>query len=134
VRREEPDDVGPLTAPGGGQGFTVRDPQLPQPVHIFQRAGRVVAAYGDAAARDALRPSRKLSESSSFRDAAASLGEGFSVSTYLAVKPLFRLIENEAGDFRVAQARPYVEPLGALVAGARRDGDRLESRLRVTIP
>ena len=48
--------VGPLSAPGGGEGFTLTSTDVPQPVHAFQKDGRVVFAYGDKAAADAVDP------------------------------------------------------------------------------
>jgi Protein of unknown function (DUF3352) len=134
LRREGEAGLGRLSAPGGGEGFSLRrDDDLPQPFHVFQRAGHVVIAYGDAAARDALDPSAKLGDMAEFRDAARTLGEGFDVSTYVAIAPIFALIENE-GDADVERAKPYLEPLEAIVAGAKQDGDRIESRLRITVP
>ena len=51
--------VGRLTAPGGGDGFTLRSADIPQPVHVFQKGDRVVFAYGDVAAKDAVDPARR---------------------------------------------------------------------------
>jgi Protein of unknown function (DUF3352) len=132
LRREGEADVGRLSAPGGGEGFTVRDSDVPEPLHVFQRSGRVVIAYGDDGARRALDPSETLADSPGYRNAAGALGEGFEVSTYLAVAPIVALIENE-GDADVERAQPYLEPLEAIVAGAKRDGDRIESRVRITV-
>jgi hypothetical protein len=128
--------VGPLSAPGGGTGFTVRDDEVPQPIHVFQRQGKVVVAYGDAAARDALKPRSTLGDDPDFGAAAKALGGGFSVSTFVAVKPILALAENlgASNDADYQQAKPYLEPFGALVGGAKKQGDKLDSRLRVTVP
>ena len=50
------DRIGPLSAPGGGKGFTLVSADIPKPIHVFRRDGRVVFAYGDAAAKDAVEP------------------------------------------------------------------------------
>ncbi len=57
---EEPgDSVGPLGVPGGGEGFTLRGSDLPQPVHLFQRDGRVVLALGDSPPATRSGPARR---------------------------------------------------------------------------
>jgi len=128
--------VGPLSVPGGGTGFTLRDDELPQPVHVFQRGDRVVLAYGNAAAREALKPSSTLGETPDFQSASKSLGSDFAVSTFIAVNPIVALADNLGAashpDFQ--RAKPYTEPFGALVGGSKRSGDRLDSRLRITLP
>ena len=67
--------VGPLSAPGGGKGYTLADPTVPKPVHLFQRDGRVVLAYGDAAAKDAVDPGEKLGDNADFASTRDSLGD-----------------------------------------------------------
>jgi hypothetical protein len=128
--------AGPLALPGGGTGFTVRNDELPQPIHVFQRGDRVVVAYGGAAAREAARPSSTLGDAPGFASAAKALGSDFAVSTFVAVGPILKLAENlgAGSDPDFLRARPYIEPFGALVGGSRKDGDRLESRLRITLP
>jgi hypothetical protein len=91
-----------------------------------------VIAYGDAAAREALDPAAKLGDTAGFRAAAAALGEGFDVSTYVAIAPILSLIEKES-DEDVERVKRYLGPLEAIVAGAKQDGDRIESRLRITV-
>ena len=54
--------IGPLSAPGGGEGFTVSSGAIPKPIHVFQRDGRVVFAYGDTAASDAVDAGSKLGD------------------------------------------------------------------------
>jgi uncharacterized protein DUF3352 len=128
--------VGPLSLPGGGTGFTLRDNEVPQPVHVFQRQGKVVVAYGNAAARDALKPRSTLGDDPDFGSASKALGGGFSVSTFVAVKPILALAESlgASSDADYQRAKSYLEPFGALVGGTRKRGDKVDSRLRVTVP
>lgn len=128
-------EVGPLTVEGGGQGFTVRSTDVPQPIHLFQRDGKVVAAYGDAAARDALDPAETLADTPAFQDAEEALGGDYAISFYLAIEPILSLVDSAgaASDEDWQKAKPYLEPLGALVAGARKDGDKLRSALGLTV-
>ncbi|MGH2741870.1 MAG: DUF3352 domain-containing protein [Thermoleophilaceae bacterium] len=129
------DRVGALTLGGGGEGITLNSPDIPQPIHLFQRDGRVVMAYGDAAARDALDPGETLAESSAFRDAEEALGGDYAVSLFVAIEPILALADSAgaASDPDWQKARPYLEPLGALVAGARKDGDKLRSAFGLTV-
>jgi hypothetical protein len=127
--------VTPLQLSGGGEGLTARGGDLGKPVHLFQRDGRVVAAYGDAAARDALDPSEKLADSPAFAQAEEALGGDYPISFYLAIEPLLALAEAEgaSADEDWEKVTPYLEPLGALASGARREGDNLRSVFGLTV-
>jgi hypothetical protein len=136
-RTAEPElRVTPLQLSGGGEGLTVRGGDLGKPVHLFQRDGRVVAAYGDAAAQDALDPADTLADTPTFAQAEEALGGDYPISFYLAVEPLVALLEAEGGASAVEdweQLKPYLEPLGALASGARREGDNLRSVFGLTV-
>jgi hypothetical protein len=129
------ESVGPLEVPRGGEGVTLHSDDAPQPLHLFQRDGRVVGAFGDAAAEAALDPARKLGDSPGFTGARDALGGDYALSFYLAFEPIWSLVDStDAGsdeDWR--EARPYLEPLGALVGGARRDGDKLRAAFGLTV-
>ncbi|HEV2875443.1 MAG TPA: DUF3352 domain-containing protein [Thermoleophilaceae bacterium] len=125
----------PLQLDGGGEGVTARSPDLPQPVHLFQRDGKVVAAYGDAAARDAVDPAETLAGSPAYTQAEEALGGDYAISFFLAIEPILALAESEgaSSDEDFQKAKPYLEPLGALVGGARKDGDKLRSAFGLTV-
>jgi hypothetical protein len=125
----------PLQLGGGGEGVTVRSPDLPQPVHLFQRDGKVVAAYGDAAARDAIDPAQTLADSPAYTQAEDALGDGYAISFFMAIEPILALAESEGAgsDADFQEAKPYLEPLGALVGGARKDGDQLSTAFGLTV-
>jgi len=126
--------IGRLPAPGGGDGFTARGAAIPKPIHVFQRDGRVVFAYGDAAAADAVGASDRLGDSPDYRAAAESLGD-YDVSFYLSMQPIFDLVESTdaAGDADWQHAKPYLEPLSALVGGTSGDGDSLRSAVKLIV-
>ncbi len=123
-----------LGLPGGGQGFSVRDADLAQPVHVVLRGDRLVVAYGDSAAEDAFDPAERLGDAPEFSAAAESL-DGYEVSFYLAMGPVFDLIDSTpaAAEPGWQQAKPYLEPLSALVGGTSGDGDELRSAFRLII-
>jgi hypothetical protein len=129
------EQVGPLAFPGGGEGFTLRSPDVPQPIHLFQQDGKVVLAYGDDAAADAISPGQSLADTAEFSQAEDALGGDYNVSFYLAVAPVLALAESAgaAGDEGWVKAKPYLEPLGALVGGAQADGDKLRSSFGITV-
>jgi hypothetical protein len=126
--------VVPLSAPGGGKGFTIRDPDIPQPIHVFQRGERVVVAYGDAAAKDAIDPAQKLGDSPEFTEATKSLGD-YTVSVYAVVAPILQLVDSteNGSDPDWQKAKPYLEPLKALVGGTSGDQDQLRSAFKLLI-
>jgi hypothetical protein len=126
--------VGPLAVPGGGDGFTLRGQGVPKPIHVFQRGGRVVFAYGDAAATDATDAGQKLGDDADFTATRESLGD-YAVSFYLQMQPIFDLVDStEAGnDADWQRAKPYLEPLSALVGGTSGDGDDLRSAFKVVV-
>lgn len=126
--------IGPLAAPGGGKGFTARGAEIPKPVHVFQRDGRVVFAYGDAAATDAIDPDQKLGDSADYAAARDSLGD-YDVSFYLLTGPILDLVESTsaADDADWQKMKPYLEPLNALVGGTSGDGDTLRSAVKLIV-
>jgi hypothetical protein len=126
--------IGPLAAPGGGDGFTATGSEIPKPIHVFQRDGRVVFAYGDAAAKDAVDAPDKLGDSPEFRATRDSLGD-YDVSFYLVMQPILQLVESGAVDTDAdyQRAKPYLEAISALVGGTSGDGDSLKSALKLVV-
>jgi hypothetical protein len=129
------DSVGPLDAPGGGEGVTLHTPDVPEPIHLFQRDGKVVLAYGDAAAHDAFDPGEKLGDTQQYKDAQEALGGDYDLSFYLGFEPILALVDSTgAGDDEGwLKVKPYLEPLGALVVGAEKDGDKVRTALGLTV-
>ena len=128
-------EIGPLSAPGGGEGNTARIAGVPKPIHFFQRDGRVVLAYGDAAARDAVDPSEKLGDSAEFTEARDSLGSDYEVSFLLRVAPILSIVDSTdaASEADWQEAKPYLEPLSALVAGSADEGDKVKSAFKLIV-
>ncbi len=128
------DRVGPLSAPGGGEGITLTSAGIPKPVHLFQAKGRVVLAYGDKAAADAIDPATTLGDSADFTAARDSLGD-YEVSFFVLMQPIFDLVDSTevASDADWQKAKPYLEPLNALVGGTSGDGDSLSSAVKLIV-
>ena len=122
-----------VTARDGG--VTLSTSEVPEPIHLFQSDGKVVLAYGDAAAADALDPGEKLGDTQAYKDAEEALGGDYDLSFYLGFEPILALVDSTgAGDDEGWQkVKPYLEPLGALVVGAKKDGDKLRSAFGLTV-
>ena len=121
-------------APRGGGGFTVAIPGVPQQIHAFQEGGRVVFAYGERAASDAIDPGETLGDSPEFTDAQQSLGD-YDVSMFVLMQPIFDLVDSTeaANDADWQEAKAYLEPLDALVGGTSGDGDELRSAMKLIV-
>ena len=115
-------------------GYTVAIQGVPQPIHAFVESGKLVFAYGDAAAKDAVNPAKTLGDSPDFTSVKDSLGD-YNVSLYVLVKPILDLVDStSAGDDADWQdAKPYLEPLNALVAGTSGNGDDLKSAFKLVV-
>jgi Protein of unknown function (DUF3352) len=124
--------VGPLAVPG--EGFTLRTPDVPPPIHVFQRDGKFVVAFGDDAARDAISSGQPLSSSPEFSEASKSL-EGYGVSFYLRIDQVLALAEasGAGSDESFQQAKPYLDPLAALIGGTEDDGGDIASAFKVVV-
>jgi Protein of unknown function (DUF3352) len=131
TQRSQGTRVQPYSAPGGGRGITLRDSDVPAPIHVFQSDDRFVVAYGDAAAEDAVAPAERLGDSPEFQRAAKSI-DGYTVNLYLAVAPVLELADSEAGgDPDWQSAKPYLEPLAALISGTAGDNNELRSAFKI---
>lgn len=127
-------EVGRLSVPGGGDGFSAQVAGVPKPLHLFQRDGRVVLAYGDAG-KDAVDPSETLGDSADFAEARDSLGSDYEISFLVQVAPILAIVDSTdaASDANWQEAKPYLEPLSALVAGSADEGDNVRSAFKLIV-
>jgi hypothetical protein len=116
-------------------GFTLAIPDVPKPIHAFVQDGKVVFAYGDAAAKDAVDSGDKLGDSPDFTSATDSLGGDYNVSAYVLMKPILDLVDSTSAsdDADWQNAKPYLEPINSLVAGTSGSGDDLMSALKLIV-
>ena len=126
--------VTPLTAPGGGDGFSVASPQVPQPIHVFQRDGRFVIAYGDSAATDATGAGERLGDSAEYGAARDALGD-YDPSLFLLLEPVFALLDSTplSANEDWQEAKPYLAPLSAVIAGTAEEGDDVRSATKFIV-
>lgn len=125
----------PVQVDGADSAVTLAAPGSPQPVVLARGKGRVVAAVGTQAAADALDPDAELSDAGAYDAAEKILGDGRKPSFLVDVPAVLRLAQamGAASDPDYESARPYLETLGAVTSGGKLDGDRIESRLAVTL-
>ena len=127
-------EVAPLRAAGVDEGFSVRRPGARHELLVAAGDDRFVVAVGRRALDEALNPPAALGSVSAFRDAAGRLGGDVRPSFFLDVQQLSRLIAAKAGSGdRAREAREYLGAFGAVVAGARRDGDVTRGRAVATL-
>jgi Protein of unknown function (DUF3352) len=133
IARQQGAESGIKVAPRG-DGYAISGPSIPKPIEFFQRDGRVVLAYGVEAAKDAIDPGEKLGDSPDFTSVRDSLGD-YDVSFYVLMQPIFDLIDSTgaASDADWQDAKPYLEPLNALVAGTSGEGDDLKSAVKLIV-
>jgi hypothetical protein len=97
---------------------------------------RVVVAYGEEAALEALESSDPLSESEAFQAATEGLGEDFTPSGYFDVNAIQSLAEAVgASQFPEYEAnvKPWLDPFEYVTFGTREEGERLVQRFVIGI-
>ena len=96
--------------------------------------GRVVVGFGEAATTAALEGDGGLGDSELYGDAKDVLGDDVSPSFLLSMPAVITLVDamgETDPDFE--EARPYLETLGSIASGGKTDGDRIESRVAVSL-
>jgi Protein of unknown function (DUF3352) len=134
LAKGEGERVAPLSAPRGATGFTLANRSIAAPIDAFVKDGKVVFAYGDDAARDAVSPAATLGDSPDFKALRDSLGD-YDVSLYVLTKPILDLIDSTSAgsDSGWQEARSYIEPLTGLVGGSSGSGDDLKSAFKLVV-
>jgi hypothetical protein len=124
-----------LDAQGVDEGFTLLPGDGPR-VDVALAGERFIVSVGAAdALKQAISPSQALGSAPAFTEAAGKLGDGVRPSFYLDFQQVASLIEgfvgNEAG---FQKAKPYLDTFGAIVAGAKDEGDGVtRARFVVTL-
>jgi Protein of unknown function (DUF3352) len=119
--------IKPLQLSGGGTGFQMTDPSIPQPVEIAQQGDKLVIGYGAGSAEASLTPAQTLADSPAYtqaHDQISSLG----TDLFVDLQPIFTLAESSGAksdpDFQ--QAKPYLDALSYVVTGSGSSGDKAD--------
>jgi hypothetical protein len=123
--------VAPTTV-GGARGFKVTGARFPGNIDVVAGGGRIVAAYGDAATREALRPTHVLASSATFQRAAATLGPGASTAVFVDFAPLAQLLSAVRSP-RAATVQHALSALDTLAIGGGSAAGRASARLVLTL-
>ncbi len=124
----------PARVEGAEAAFAIAAPDADKPIVLARGEGRVVAAYGEQAASAALSSDTKLGDSDGFGAAEEILGDGMEPSFLLSIADVIRFADaSGATDAEFDKARPYLETLGVVTSGGKADGDRVRSRVAVTL-
>ncbi|MGH2730251.1 MAG: DUF3352 domain-containing protein, partial [Actinomycetota bacterium] len=117
-------------------GFTIRDPETPEAIHVIA-ADRVIAAYGKQAALDALGTDPSLGGTEGYERALDALGQGFTPSIYLDIQKIIDLIEVGTGagfdPIYQEEVKPNLDPLTHIVFGSKVDGDTVIQRVIIGV-
>jgi hypothetical protein len=119
---------------GADRAYQVAVPGAPGPVVIAHGNERVVLAFGEKEAADALKPSGDtLGDSGRYDDAKDAI-DGITPALLVDLPKVLALAEalGAASDQDYVKAKPYLEQLDLLVTGSESDGDALRSLFTVT--
>jgi hypothetical protein len=123
----------PIELEGAASAFSL-EAGAEKPVVLALGEGRVVAAFGEAAATDALQPDAQLGDSDVYGEAKEVLGDDFEPSFLLSMPAVIKLVDATGqADAEFEEARPYLEAFGSITSGGKAEGDRVESRTAVTL-
>lgn len=128
--------LGPPSIPGADAGFSATAPESPQAIEVDQVGDEVVAALGPGnPAGTALHPEHELADDPSFVAGQGALGADFEPTAFVSLAPFFVVAEKggQANDPQYLAAKPYLEKLDYLMAGAHSDGDRTTLRFAVGV-
>ncbi len=119
---------------GADQAYSVPAPGAPGPVVLAGGNGRVVLAFGEDAAAEALAPGGDTFADSAAYTNAKDAVDGLEPSLVLSLPAVLELA-GEAGaasdpDFQ--EAKPYLDRLDLVVTGSEKDGDTLRSLFTIT--
>lgn len=126
----------PMEQEGGYEGFAVQLPGVPAPINVLG-GPKLVIAYGDGATEELIAPEERLADGEVYASAVATLGEGFSTSTYVDIQAAVELLESVTatvgGDSPTYEdeVRPNLQPLAHLISGVKVDGGTFVTRVVV---
>jgi hypothetical protein len=132
--RDNGGSVSALHASGVDQGFAVqRDNRRPD-LLVAAAGDNFVLAGGRTALEQAISPSVRLGDAAAFRDAAAKLSSGVQPSFFVDVQKLNRLASAAKSDAHARDLQQRLRAFGAVVGGAKRDGDVTRGEAVATLP
>jgi hypothetical protein len=131
IRTQGAADARPVRIEGADTAFAISDAATPQPVILARGQGRVVAAYGEDAAAQALAADEPLADSELHSRGEAILGHDVSPTVLVSMPAILRLVDASPGaaDPEWAQVRPYLEAYDVVAGGGGREGEQVRGRV-----
>ena len=117
-------DAKPIKIDGADAAFAVQDGTTPKPIVFARGNGKVIIAYGDEAAADALAPADKLGDAEIYGQAKDALEGDVEPGLLLSMPAVIALVDS---------SRRHRRELGrgqAVPGGVRRDRTRRRGRAR----
>jgi Protein of unknown function (DUF3352) len=126
IRIDGADTAFAIARPNAGAG-----PASKQPVVLAHGNGRVVAAFGKAAAAAALSSEHTFGDSEAMSQARDALDGKADPALVVAIPPVLALAEasGSASDPDYQKAKPYLQAFDVVTSGSKQDGDTLRSWL-----
>ena len=123
----------PVQIEGAESAFSLAVPDAPQAIVLARSAGRVVAAYGEEAAKAGLDPDAKLADSPLYGDAKDAFDDGVEPALLLSMPSIVELVDALGqADADWDKAKPYLKSINAITSGGKLDGDTVTSRIAIT--
>jgi hypothetical protein len=111
----------PVKIDGAEAAFSVSDPSVPKPIVLARSSERVVIAYGEDAAKEALSPSSKFGDSETYQAARDKLGD-VDPALIVSMPSIIKLVDaSGSADAEFEQARPYLEAYDVIAYGFKGD-------------
>jgi uncharacterized protein DUF3352 len=126
--------VSALHAAGVDQGFAVGRGGGKPDLLVAAAGDKFVLAGGRTALDQAISPDGRLGDAPAFKDAAAKLSSGVEPSFFLDVQKLNGLASAARGDAHARDLEQRLRAFGAVVGGAKRDGDVTRGETVATLP
>ena len=121
-------DLQPVSIPGADLAFAAASGG-PQPIVLAQSAERVVVAFGEEAAAEALSPASRLGDSELYGAAESAL-DGIAPSVLVSMASVVEMIEaTGSADAEFEQARPYLEAFDVIASGGAEEDGRPRYRV-----
>jgi hypothetical protein len=113
----------PVKIDGAEAAFAVSDPSVPKPIVLARSSERVVIAYGEDAAKEALSPSSRFGDSDVYNAAKDKLGD-VDPALIVSMPSIVKLVDaSGSADAEFEQARPYLEAYDVIAYGFKGDDD-----------
>ena len=125
--------VRPADVPGYKSAYQIRLPGFPVVLFVAGSDDRVSIGVNPKALSDVANAPNKLGDSPAFDSATNSLGDGIRPSVLVDFPTVVQLLEGiglgNNPDYK--KAKPYLDSIGVISAGGRREGDTTKARLAV---